>query len=74
VSQPCESDQEKLKHVLGYLKLTRKKKRVIKCDRKMLKRLLAFVDAAFAVHYDGKGHTGLVVVFAGVMIDTYCGK
>jgi hypothetical protein len=39
-----------------------------------LKRILAFIDAAFAVHYDGKGHTGLVIMFAGVVIDTYCGK
>jgi histone deacetylase 1/2 len=74
VNEPCESDREKLRRVLGYLKMTRKKKRIIKCDKKMLKRLLAFVDAAFAVHYDGKGHTGLVIMFAGVVIDTYCGK
>jgi histone deacetylase 1/2 len=74
VSEPYESDREKLRRILGYLKLTRKKKRVIKCDKKMLRRLLAFVDAAFAIHYDGKGHTGLVLIFAGVVIDTYCGK
>jgi histone deacetylase 1/2 len=74
VSKPCESDREKLHRLLGYLKMTRKKKRIIKCDVRFLKRLLVFVDAAFAVHYDGKGHTGLVIVFAGVVIDTYCGK
>jgi Reverse transcriptase (RNA-dependent DNA polymerase). len=74
VNKPYESDREKLKRLLGYLRMTRKKKRIIKCNRKMLKRVLAFVDAAFAVHYDGKGHTGLVIMFAGVVIDTYCGK
>jgi hypothetical protein len=74
VSEPYESDREKLRRVLGYLKLTRRKKRIIKIDKRMLKRVLAFVDAAFAIHYDGKGHTGLIIMFAGVVIDTYCGK
>jgi hypothetical protein len=74
VSEPCESDRAKLHRILGYLKLTRKKKRIIRCDKKMLKRLLVFIDAAFAIHYDGKGNTGMVIMFAGVVIDTYCGK
>ena len=74
VNEPHESDRIKLHRILGYLKLTRKKKKIIKIDRRMLKRLLVFIDAAFAIHYDGKGHTGLVIMFAGVVIDTYCGK
>eukprot|EP00557_Chaetoceros_sp_GSL56_P005694 CAMPEP_0176500028 /NCGR_PEP_ID=MMETSP0200_2-20121128/13286_1 /TAXON_ID=947934 /ORGANISM="Chaetoceros sp., Strain GSL56" /LENGTH=1532 /DNA_ID=CAMNT_0017898575 /DNA_START=170 /DNA_END=4768 /DNA_ORIENTATION=+ len=74
VSEPRESDRIKLHRVLGYLKLTRKKKRIIRCDESMLTRLLVFIDAAFAIHYDGKGHTGLVIMYAGVVIDTYCGK
>lgn len=74
VNDPHESDRAKLHRILGYLKLTRKKKRIIRCNKKLLKRLLVFIDAAFAIHYDGKGHTGMVIMFAGVVIDTYCGK
>ena len=43
VKSPNESDDRKLKRILGYLRLTRKKKRVIRCSMRELKRVLAFV-------------------------------
>jgi hypothetical protein len=74
VKEPTIHDKKKLYRILGYLKLTRKKKRIIKCENKLWKRILAYIDAAFAIHTDGKSHTGLVVMFLGIVILTYCGK
>jgi len=31
-------------------------------------------NALFAIHYDGKGHTGLVIMIGGIVVYTYCGK
>jgi hypothetical protein len=60
VREPTTDDDAKLKRILGYLKLTLKKPRIITSTGN-LRRLVAYVDASFAVHQDGKGHTGLTI-------------
>jgi hypothetical protein len=60
VREPTTDDDAKLKRILGYLRLTLKKPRII-TSAGDLKRLVAYVDASFAVHQDGKGHTGLTI-------------
>jgi Reverse transcriptase (RNA-dependent DNA polymerase). len=60
VKEPTVDDDAKLLKILGYLKLTRNKARIIS-PRGNQKRLVAYVDASFASHADGKGHTGLVI-------------
>jgi hypothetical protein len=58
-------DDLKLKRILGYLRLTRKKKSVIKVNKRF---------ASFATHPDGKGHTALIVVLMGIMIISFSKK
>lgn len=60
VKNPTEDDFSKLLKLLGYLKLTKHKTRLIS-RRGDMNRLVAYVDASFASHADGKGHTGLVL-------------
>lgn len=74
VRDPYTSDEIKLIRLLGYLKLTSNKTRIIRCQLPEAKRIVAYVDASFAVHYDAKGHTGLVQMFLGCVIDSECGK
>jgi hypothetical protein len=74
VREPRESDDKRLRRVLGYLKLTKKKCRILACHVPEMMRTVAYVDASFAVHHDAKGHSGLVTMFAGCVIDTECGK
>jgi Arginine methyltransferase-interacting protein, contains RING Zn-finger len=75
VKAPTTDDELKLKRVLGYLKLTRSKKRVIRVSKKMMKIVLEFfIDASFATHPDGKGHNGMIVVLAGLAIISFSRK
>jgi hypothetical protein len=57
LKEPTIDDQRKPDRVFGYLRLTRKKKRIIRCNNEFLRRIIAYVDAAFTVHVDGKSHT-----------------
>jgi Reverse transcriptase (RNA-dependent DNA polymerase). len=43
VSEPHESDRNKLHRILGYLRMTRRKKRIIRCDKRMMKQLLVLL-------------------------------
>jgi Reverse transcriptase (RNA-dependent DNA polymerase). len=75
VKAPTTDDELKLRRVLGYLKLTRSKKRVIRVSKKMMKIVLEFfIDASFATHPDGKGHNGMIVVLAGLAIISFSRK
>ncbi len=51
-------DKEKLKRVLGYLKGTAERKLFLHAQRE--KRIVAYVDAAYAVHNDSKSHSGVM--------------
>jgi hypothetical protein len=60
VREPTRDDDFKLMRILGYLKMTSHRARIIS-RRGDLGKLVAYVDASFACHVDGKGHTGLVI-------------
>jgi Reverse transcriptase (RNA-dependent DNA polymerase). len=75
VQSPTVADDLKLRRVLGYLKLTKSKKRVIRLSKRMKKLMLEFfIDASFASHPDGKGHTALIVVLMGLAIVSFSKK
>jgi hypothetical protein len=73
VKEPNEEDDAKLRKILGYLRLTKKKPRII-TSRGNLNRLVAYVDASFAVHHDGRGHTGLAIKRGESTLVTVCRK
>ncbi len=52
VKGPMKSDQDKLKKVLGYLKMTADLKRIIGSEP--FDRVQVYIDAAFGSHDDGK--------------------
>jgi len=58
VKFPTTSDEDKLKRVIGYLKRTRNKCKVISIN--MIERVEMIIDASFASHDDGAGHYALV--------------
>jgi hypothetical protein len=66
VKNPTEEDQLKLLRVLKYLNGTRDQVLVLDPDEGMT--LEGYIDASFACHPDGKGHTGLVVKLANCTI------
>jgi len=70
---PTKEDEQKLMKLLGYLKTTKHRARIIS-HRGNLKRLTAYVDASFACHADGKGHTGLVVKWGPTTLGTVSKK
>jgi Reverse transcriptase (RNA-dependent DNA polymerase). len=75
VQSPTIEDDLKLKRILGYLRLTRKKKRIIKVNRNFASLIVEFfIDASFATHPDGKGHTALIVVLMGIAIISFSKK
>jgi hypothetical protein len=73
VRDPTKEDEQKLLKLLGYLKTTKHRARIIS-HRGNLKRLAAYVDASFACHADGKGHTGLVVKWGPTTLGTISKK
>ena len=73
VKNPTTDDDVKLSKILGYLKTTRNRARVIS-PKGDLSRIVAYVDASFASHPDGKGHTGLVIKWGDVTLGTISRK
>ena len=67
VKCPTESDLTRLDRVMGYISLTKHKRRLISGDGNM-ERFFAFIDASFSVHADGKGHTGLVIMWGNAAV------
>ena len=69
MSKPDESDWQKLKKILEYLKLT--KDDVLTLETDDMNILYWYIDAAFAVHYDMKSHSGLIFTIGkGAMISS----
>ena len=66
VTKATEEDQVKLEHLLGYFKNTLKKKLSIGGDASM--QVIAFMDAAFALHFDSKSHTGVLILVGGTVV------
>jgi hypothetical protein len=67
VTKATEEDQAKLESLLGYLKRTMTRKLYLHAMTS--RQLLAFIDAAFALHFfDSKSHTGVIITMGGVVI------
>jgi len=60
-SDPRVVHMESAMKIVGYLKATRLKTSIIKASSD----LFMYCDASFNVHPDGKGHSGMVMVFGG---------
>jgi hypothetical protein len=73
VKSPTTDDDSKLSKILGYLKMTRNRARIISPNGD-LSRLVAYADASFASHADGKGHTGLVIKWGATTLGTISRK
>lgn len=63
VKSPTTEDAAKLERVLKYLNGSKDSVLVLEPNATML--LEGYIDASFACHNDGKGHTGLVVTLGG---------
>ena len=67
VTKATEEDHVKLETLLGFLKRTMTQKLYLNAITN--RQLLAFIDAAFALHFfDSKSHTGVVITIGGVVI------
>ena len=66
VTKATEQGQAKLERLLGYLKRTKTQKLYI--GAMSSSQLMAFIDAAFALHFDSKSHTGMLIVIGGVVV------
>jgi hypothetical protein len=63
VAAPTEEDWIKLMRVFKYLNGTRELVLTLCGSEGMV--IAAYIDAAFAVHNDGKGHTGMTITMGG---------
>jgi hypothetical protein len=68
VQAATEEDRCKLRRVLGYLKGTREHTLVLHALGE--NRITAYVDAAYAIHYDSKSHSSMVVYVGNAMVYT----
>eukprot|EP00590_Aulacoseira_subarctica_P009802 CAMPEP_0172437550 /NCGR_PEP_ID=MMETSP1064-20121228/72318_1 /TAXON_ID=202472 /ORGANISM="Aulacoseira subarctica , Strain CCAP 1002/5" /LENGTH=551 /DNA_ID=CAMNT_0013186027 /DNA_START=121 /DNA_END=1777 /DNA_ORIENTATION=- len=66
VTKVTEEDQAKLERLLGFLKRTKTQKLYTGAMRNNQHK--AWIDAAFALHFDSKSHTGVLFVIGGVVI------
>jgi hypothetical protein len=66
VKGPTEEDQRKLIRVLGYLKGT--KGWIMEVKPQGFFNVVAYVDASFSAHPDGKSHSGVVVQVGGASV------
>jgi hypothetical protein len=66
VKDPTVEDQVKLKRVLGYLSGTMDKIMVLKPQGVL--RTVAYIDASFSSHPDGKSHSRVVLLVEGVTV------
>jgi hypothetical protein len=72
MKSPDEDNWGKVQHILGYLKDTINMPLILSVDSLTLSQLL--VDAAYAVHHDCKGHTGVGMSFGQGMALRYSWK
>ena len=68
VKRPSQNDLQKLLRILGYLSATKEMPRIIQRDEDFPK-LSAHIDAAFAAHSDGKGHSGGAIVIGKCVVE-----
>jgi hypothetical protein len=73
VKGPSEHDERKLERVLGFLKGTIDRSRIINKDGGIGK-ITAYVDASFSVHADGKGQSGAIIMMGSTMLEGITGK
>ena len=73
VKEPTVDDKTKLLRVLGYLESTIHMPRIIRRDE-TFPSISSYIDAAFAVHSDGKGHSGGVVLLGDTVVDVVTRK
>eukprot|EP00590_Aulacoseira_subarctica_P002999 CAMPEP_0172416062 /NCGR_PEP_ID=MMETSP1064-20121228/2499_1 /TAXON_ID=202472 /ORGANISM="Aulacoseira subarctica , Strain CCAP 1002/5" /LENGTH=671 /DNA_ID=CAMNT_0013153423 /DNA_START=324 /DNA_END=2338 /DNA_ORIENTATION=+ len=66
VTRATAQDKVKLRRVLGYLKRTKKQVLILKIGD--LRKLTAFIDAAFASHPDAKSQTGIAVFMGRALV------
>ena len=67
VNNPTAIDDQKLKRIVGFMKSTLKHSR--KIDSKPFDRVEAYIDAAHAVHEDGFGRSGGVIMVGGTTVE-----
>ena len=73
MQKPAEDDWSKLKRVLRYLKGTKHMKLSLRVDS--LNTICWWVDAAYGVHIDLKGHTGMMMTLEqGVLMSFLRGQ
>ena len=72
VKEPTENDQKKLMRVLKYLNGTGGRDLFLQPENSL--NVIGYIDAAFALHADGKSHTGMVVTVGGASILCESGK
>ena len=73
VKEPNKGDKRKLDRVIGFLKRTVDRKRRIRGTGDAT-RVRAYIDSAFSAHDDGKGHSGMVVMWGDTCVLDTCRK
>ena len=73
VKEPNKRDKRKLDRVIGFLKRTVDRKRQIRGTGDAT-RVRAYIDSAFSAHDDGKGHSGMVVMWGDTCVLDTCRK
>ena len=73
VKGPTQSDKRKLERVIGFLKCTINRKRRI-CGTGDTSCLRGYIDSSFSMHEDGKGQSGMVVMWGDTCIIAVCKK
>ena len=59
---------------MGYFKLTKSRNFFIRVDKGLPMQIHAFIDAAFALHFDSKSHTGMIIMIGGAVVYVSSGK
>ena len=66
VKCPTREDNKKLDRVFGYLKQTKGLTKKMSCRDEA--RLIAYIDASFGLHFDGKSHSGCCIMIGDACI------
>ena len=66
VQSATAEDQRKLDRVMGYLRETKTLTKKLDCRGEM--RIITYIDASFALHFDGKSHSGCVIMLGNACL------
>jgi hypothetical protein len=66
VQEATREDKEKLLRVLGYLKGTEERTLLLRAPKE--KKIVAYIDAAYAVHSDSKSHSGVAIYVGDTLV------